>query len=601
MERERQRRLEEMERESQRRLEEERERLRQEEMERERQRRLEEEMIRERLRKEERERRLEEERMRERLRKDEMERCMKLEEERLRERLRQEEEEMRERLRQEMELEREKMRERLRQEEEIERKRRELENRMQEEEREKERMRQMERQREEERRQEEIRRQIEREQKEELERRQAEEPKEKLGLENERKGKEHMAVEDGQNLISFNSRDVAPAPFSPTLIDVVYDDFSVKKPLLEVEFDDFSVKPITPVSLVKTETAPVSYRWEAEPVDEGAKREGEEEMEMLVPLNATTQNVIQEQEETPGSDPAKSNKEIEEVKCKDGTEEEQLVSMEVERENEGEETGMEKEPKEQHKWEEQLNSYSPNDEDKDTEARVNGEPDRQDGVCEETSEIHSPQNLPNQDLKISLEDAETAESHTEPELTFPESTTLLLDTSAQRSKADLGKRRIRSRPSRVLRAGLEEKVKADWMTRDSTDQKDTSPKESESDSEEEQPKSKVAHTQRVPVFPGLSPSDLLAQVKKRSVRLGTEAREEMEEETKREEKESQNEEVTPSPSQLSRSPRSAAHMAGAALVLPPIGTKDGGGAASPAWLKELKTKKRFSQQGGSDA
>lgn len=50
---------------------------------------------------------------------------------------------------------------------------------------------------------------------------------------------------------------------------------------------------------------------------------------------------------------------------------------------------------------------------------------------------------------------------------------------------------------------------------------------------------------------------------------------EAEEDKDREEKESQNEEVAASLSQLSRSPRSGAKLAGAALVLPPLGGNDG--------------------------
>lgn len=46
---------------------------------------------------------------------------------------------------------------------------------------------------------------------------------------------------------------------------------------------------------------------------------------------------------------------------------------------------------------------------------------------------------------------------------------------------------------------------------------------------------------------------------------------------RREERGRYNEEAAaPSPSQLSSSPRTAAHLAGAARVLPPIGGTDGG-------------------------
>lgn len=67
-----------------------------------------------------------------------------------------------------------------------------------------------------------------------------------------------------------------------------------------------------------------------------------------------------------------------------------------------------------------------------------------------------------------------------------------------------------------------------------------------------------------------------AQIKRRTGGGGTGGGEEPEERKQKEEKESRNEEVAPSPSQLSRSPRPPAHLAGAALVLPPIGGKDGG-------------------------
>lgn len=67
-----------------------------------------------------------------------------------------------------------------------------------------------------------------------------------------------------------------------------------------------------------------------------------------------------------------------------------------------------------------------------------------------------------------------------------------------------------------------------------------------------------------------------AQLKKRTGGGETRGREEPEEDKGREEKESQNEEAAPSPSQRSRSTRSAAHLAGAARVLPPLGGTDAG-------------------------
>lgn len=49
-----------------------------------------------------------------------------------------------------------------------------------------------------------------------------------------------------------------------------------------------------------------------------------------------------------------------------------------------------------------------------------------------------------------------------------QSSTPLLNSSAQKSKADLGKRRIRTRPSRSLRAGLSQRKSPDWRTHDSS-------------------------------------------------------------------------------------------------------------------------------------
>lgn len=142
-----------------------------------------------------------------------------------------------------------------------------------------------------------------------------------------------------------------------------------------------------------------------------------------------------------------------------------------------------------------------------------------------------------------------------------------------------------------------------------------STRQRDSDSEDEQPKAKISSpspsSQRVAVFPGLSPAALIvsiqnlqfrefafmhnehdehnvepvkiclpfhmskAQIKKKT---GGRGREEPEEDVRREASGGHNEEAAaaPSPSQLSSSPRSTAHLAGAARVLPPIGGSDAG-------------------------
>ncbi|XP_029358756.1 uncharacterized protein KIAA1671-like isoform X2 [Echeneis naucrates] len=246
----------------------------------------------------------------------------------------------------------------------------------------------------------------------------------------------------------------------------------------------------------------------------------------------------------------------------------------------------------------QINNYNIIRQDKDTDALIDSEPDQQNGDHGQTSETDSPNHITDQVPEISPHDVYITDFHREPELAlFPESSTPLLDTSVQRSKGEVGKRRLRTRPSRSLRAGLTQRETMDWRACDTTDRKEASSTPKDSDSEEEQPKTKMVcspptNSQRVPMFPGLSPAALIAQLKRKT------GGEEKQEDKRREERESQHEEKSPTPSQLSQSPRSPAHLAGAAWVLPPISSTDKGANSSPAWLKELKTKKRLSQHGG---
>ncbi|XP_067444033.1 trichohyalin-like [Thunnus thynnus] len=521
------------------------------------------------------------------------------------ERLRQEEMEKVRLREEERRKEEERMRERQREVEEEERMRMELERKRQQEKEEMEKMRQieMERQREMERKRQiekERAEELERKRQEELERKRAEELEEKLRMEREREelmltnlqkeedGEREMSVDEPElNLISFDSEPQTPSgqtyELTESQMEVVYDDFSVRNPHHEVDFDDFSVKPKRWGSRAKIETSPVQTT---------SLYSRDEEMEALVPLEVKTQerNVPEQLEkpDSPGPTPAQENPEEEEEK-------------EMEKEEEVETNRDEGE--EDDKQETQLNSYRTGGEDKDTDALIDGEPDQQNGACEPTSESDSPKPAADQFPEVSSEDVDISDFQREPELSpFPESTTPLLDTSAQKSKADLGKRRIRTRPSRSLHAGLTQTDGQDWKFRDSTVEKEIPSKRRESDSEEEQPKQKIVcspppTSQRVPIFPGLNPAALIAQIKKRTSGGGTGGGEETEDKG-RQERESPNEELSPSPSQLSRSPRSAAHLAGAARVLPPIGGTDGGAISSPAWLKELKSKKRLSQHEG---
>ncbi|XP_068576509.1 182 kDa tankyrase-1-binding protein [Cebidichthys violaceus] len=530
-----------------------------------------------------------------------------------RERARQKEE----RLRQE-EREEERLREEAK-ERERERQRRLKEHEEKEEEMERVRRIESERQIEEERRKEERKRQAEKERveeserriRQELDRKREQEVKEKLRLEEERgrEERERAADKAESNLISFDSEDVPQKSESPNYpvaksyqptksqVEVVYDDFSVRPPLANVDFDDFSVKPKRWGSQVKVETSPPTHSWSAV---------SEDKEDVQAPPDTVTllgYRVLEQVEKPDSPEPTLAQERPEEEE----EEEEQLISMEVEEEEGQKETQREEaeetnedgvEEEDEQESQAPVNSYSTNDE--DTDALISNEPDEQNGACEQTSEIDSPKLVPDQVPEVS-EDVDTTDFPSEPEhAPFPESSTNLLDTSAQRSKADLGKRRNRTRPPSSLRGGFPLGKSPDWRLSDSTDGKEASSKQRDSDSEEEQPKPKIVcspppTSQRVPMFPGLSPAALIAQLKKRTTGGGTGRGEEAEGDKGREEKESQNEEVALPPSQQSRSPRPAAHLAGAARVLPPIGGMDGGAVSSPAWLKELKSKKRLSQ------
>ncbi|XP_051525007.1 uncharacterized protein LOC127424127 [Myxocyprinus asiaticus] len=202
----------------------------------------------------------------------------------------------------------------------------------------------------------------------------------------------------------------------------------------------------------------------------------------------------------------------------------------------------------------------------------------------------TPLHTSEQPLLIDTPDGSTPSTHEQTDLApFPETATTLLDSSALRARVQLSKKSRRAPPSRAARhSALLSQVPEgtgvgtdEWRYRDSTDEKaDCFKQEEESDSEE-QAKEIEAHTssissqpQRVALFPGMDPSALKAQLKKRG--------------------ESENQTDGPSPSQPSRSPKSP-FLPRAARVLPSAGGKENREESSPQWLKELKTKKRLSQ------
>ncbi|XP_010781160.1 protein piccolo [Notothenia coriiceps] len=171
-------------------------------------------------------------------------------------------------------------------------------------------------------------------------------------------------------------------------------------------------------------------------------------------------------------------------------------------------------------------------------------------------------------------------------LPFPDVPIALLDTSALRSRAHLVKKRApRARPSRAARqtgalSPAEGGATDDWLYRDSTEAKVES-KDNDCDSEErargaEAGPAVSSQPQRIPLFTGLDPSALKANLRRRG------------------ESDGQMDGSAPSPSQLSRSPKSP-FLPRATRVLPPAGGKENGEEDSPQWLKELKSKKRLSQ------
>ncbi|XP_075754983.1 uncharacterized protein KIAA1671 homolog isoform X3 [Pelodiscus sinensis] len=177
--------------------------------------------------------------------------------------------------------------------------------------------------------------------------------------------------------------------------------------------------------------------------------------------------------------------------------------------------------------------------------------------------------------------------------TFPEEKTIdfsfldqtsVLDSSALKSRVQLSKRiRHRAPSSHSLRRSRQiesenkfsvvEETDSTWMFKDSTGEK--SKKQEESDEEEkihQTERSSAAPPQRLPVFPGMDPSVLKAQLRKRQ------------------EPESPSEIKS---AQLLKSQFQQGAPGG--RVLPSSAEENRSEEMSPQWLKELKSKKRQSQ------
>uniref|UniRef100_A0AAQ6IR35 Tankyrase 1-binding protein C-terminal domain-containing protein n=1 Tax=Anabas testudineus TaxID=64144 RepID=A0AAQ6IR35_ANATE len=125
------------------------------------------------------------------------------------------------------------------------------------------------------------------------------------------------------------------------------------------------------------------------------------------------------------------------------------------------------------------------------------------------------------DSPDSLLPSSSSESQT---LSFPDAPTTLLDTSALRSRAQLAKKRApRTRPTRATRqsavlADGESENTEDWLYRDSTEAKVESKDDSDSEEQNKGADASPAvssQPQRIALFPGVDPSSLKAQLKRR--------------------------------------------------------------------------------------
>ncbi|XP_036908261.1 uncharacterized protein KIAA1671 homolog isoform X1 [Sturnira hondurensis] len=179
---------------------------------------------------------------------------------------------------------------------------------------------------------------------------------------------------------------------------------------------------------------------------------------------------------------------------------------------------------------------------------------------------------------------DTGSARTVDDFSFIDQTSVL-DSSALKTRVQLSKRSRRRAPishslrrSRLSesesRSPLEEEADSTWMFKDSTEEK--SPRREESDDEERPPRTEgtpVSHPQRMPVFPGVDPAALKAQLQKRP------------------EVDSPSE--SPGWAPQSKTPKSPFQLG--SRVLPTSVEKDERSEEpSPQWLKELKSKKRQS-------
>ncbi|XP_036304719.1 uncharacterized protein KIAA1671 homolog isoform X5 [Pipistrellus kuhlii] len=164
--------------------------------------------------------------------------------------------------------------------------------------------------------------------------------------------------------------------------------------------------------------------------------------------------------------------------------------------------------------------------------------------------------------------------------------TSVLDSSALKTRVQLSKKSRRRAPishslrrSRVSesesRSPLEEEDDTMWMFKDSTEER--FPRREESDEEEKRSeRSPGSHPQRMPVFPGIDPAMLKAQLHKRP--------------------EADSPSETPGWAPQPKTPKSpkSPFQLGSRVLPTSVEKDERSGETSPQWLKDLKSKKRQS-------
>ncbi|KAM4707085.1 uncharacterized protein KIAA1671 homolog [Discoglossus pictus] len=160
--------------------------------------------------------------------------------------------------------------------------------------------------------------------------------------------------------------------------------------------------------------------------------------------------------------------------------------------------------------------------------------------------------------------------------------TSVLDSTALKTRVQLSRRSQRRAPSqsqrksRLLLSSSQLEVIEDtdspWMYTDTTEEKLEMKEDSDDD---EKPQRSSVQPARIPMFPGMDPSALMGQLRKRQ----------------------EQESSSDPPAQLSRSPKSPLPQGtiGVKLLPTPGDKQERGAESSPQWLKELKSKKRQSQ------